>query len=132
MDPEIAEHFARIARQARLYLQNVEIMTDATPDRAILRLTAQRGPLRIIVTELSTDGERKYNYYALQGDYVLAGFDNSADPGAIRLKYGRIGSAHANELVPHLHTENKQRLELTDDFGFDSFLEWLRQNVPTT
>ena len=132
MDTEIAEHFARIIQQANALLHNVTISTDSTPERSILRLTAEYGKCRVIATELWNRDERKYSYYVLRGTYIEAGFDNSPDPQAIRLKFGRIGSEHEQEYVPHLHTENKQRLTLTDEIDFHFFLEWLTNNVPRT
>ena len=110
MNPEATEYFAKIAEQARALLENVVITTDTTPDRAFLHLTAGYGSRRIVAKEVLTIGERRYSYYILRGSYVEAGFDNSPDPKAIRLKFGRIGYDYAQERVPHLHTENKQKL----------------------
>lgn len=59
-----------------------------------------------MITELFSE-LRKYRYYVLRGDWVEAGFDNSPDPRAIRLKYGRIGKEYANEYIPHLHRDDK-------------------------
>ncbi len=132
MDPEATDHFIRIAEQARALLENVVIATDTTPERSFLRLTAEYGSRRIVAKEIMTVGERRYSYYILRGSYVEAGFDNSPDPQAIRLKFGQIGYSYAQERVPHLHTENKQKLVLTDEIDFNSFLEWLIQNVPRT
>jgi hypothetical protein len=81
------------------------------------------------VTELFSDAVRKYQYYVLRGDFVQAGFDNSPDPRAIRLKYGGIGKEHAGELIPHLHLENKTRLSLTEEISFSSFVEWVKENL---
>lgn len=108
------------------------IATDTTPERSFLRLTAEYGSRRIVAKEIVTAGERRYSYYILRSSYVEAGFDNSPDPQAIRLKFGRIGLEYAQERIPHLHTENKQKLVLTDDIDFDYFLEWLIHNVPRT
>jgi hypothetical protein len=60
---------------------------------------------------------------------VEAGFDNSPDPRAIRLKYGKIGKDHAGEQVPHLHLEDKTRLLLTDEMTFTSFVAWFKTNL---
>ena len=61
-----------------------------------------------------------------------AGFDNAPDPRAIRMKYGKIGVEHKGENVPHLHLENKTRIELTEEMTFSDFIEWLNQNLLKT
>jgi len=95
----------------------------------MLSLHANYGPFRILVMELFSDAARKYRYYVLRDDWVVAGFDNSPDPRAIRLKHGKIGLQYAGELVPHLHLHNKTALVLTDDFSFPLFIEWLQMNL---
>jgi hypothetical protein len=107
----------------------VTFEADATPERSILRLQADYGQYRIVVTELFSDTARKYSYYVLRGERVEAGFDNSPDPRAIRLKYGEIGPEHAGEPIPHLHLEDKTRLSLTEEMSFLSFVEWLKKNL---
>jgi hypothetical protein len=80
---------------------------------------------RILVTELLSDGWRKYSYYVLRGNWVEAGFDNSPDPRAIRLKYGQIGAEHTGEHVPHLHQHDKTELSLTAEMTFEAFVDWV-------
>ena len=94
-----------------------------------MRIDAEYGKYKILVTELFSDGLRKYRYYVLHGDWVEAGFDNSPDPRAIRLKYGEIGKEHAGEPVPHLHLEDKTRLSLTEEMTFADFVRWLNGNL---
>ena len=74
---------------------------------------------------------RKYSYYLLADDIVIVGFDNSADPRAIRLKYGTIGQEHVGNLVPHAHYENKSRLVLTEEMTFQDFVTWVIQYAIT-
>ena len=102
---------------------------DATPDRSILKIEADHGKYQILVTELFSDGLRKYRYYVLKGSWVEAGFDNAPDPRAIRLKYGKIGDEHAGENVPHLHREDKTKLSLSEEMTFQNFVEWLKNNL---
>jgi hypothetical protein len=83
----------------------------------------------VFVTELISDEGRQYRYYVLRGDWVEAGFDNSPDPRAIRLKYGSIGQTHAGEPIPHLHRKNKAELFLTDEMSFIAFVHWLKANL---
>ncbi len=129
MDTQTHHDFTRIVQQARTLFADVTFVTDATPERAILRLQATYGSYRVFVTELRDATTRKYRYYVLRGAWVEAGFDNSPDPRALRLKYGQIGQ-HAGELVPHLHQENKQHLELTDEIHMKEFVQWIREHFP--
>jgi len=103
---------------------------DTTPARAILRIQAQYGHYRVFITELIDASARKYRYFVLHGDNVEVGFDNSPDPRALRLKYGRIGEAHAGEPIPHLHRANKTQLQLTAEISFTDFIDWLHQHLP--
>ena len=84
---------------------------------------------RIVVTELFSDDIRKYHYYVLRGEWVEAGFDNSPDPRALRLKYGRIRRAHAGEPVPHLQRHDKTELSLTEEMTFEAFVHWLQSTL---
>lgn len=101
-----------------------------TPQRAILRVQAMYGPYQVLITELWSKNERKYRYYVLHDDRIEAGFDNSPDPRAIRLKYGRKKSGHAGEAVPHLHLDDKTRLSLTEEMNVESFILWLKSHLP--
>lgn len=129
MDKKTAGHFAEIVQLAQSTFEQVTYEIDATPNRAILRIQAEHGKYQILVTELFSDGLRKYRYYVLHEKWVEAGFDNSPDPRAIRLKYGEIGQEHAGEHVPHLHLENKAHLSLTEEMTFPGFVSWIRVNL---
>ena len=129
MDAHITKHFADIIALAQAVFENVESSVDMTPERAIMRLNAEYGALRIVVTELISEHLRKYRYYALNGDFVEVGFDNSPDPHVIRLKYGRIGKEHVGEYIPHVHLHDKTQLVLTDEITFQMFVEWLKTNI---
>lgn len=129
MEPQVTEHFARIIALAQATFERVEYTVDATPVRAILRLQASYGSYRVFITELLSEEQRQYRYYALKGDWVEAGFDNSPDPRAIRLKYGRIGKKHAGETVPHFHRADKTELFLTEEMTGEAFVDWLKANL---
>lgn len=129
MDTTPAEAFARITALARATFEQVRFSADYTPERAILRLRASYGAYQVLVTELISKGTRHYRYYLLRGEWVEAGFDDSPDPRAIRLKYGRIGAEHAGEPVPHLHRADKTQLFLTDKMTFEAFVDWLKANI---
>jgi hypothetical protein len=129
LDKETANHFAGIVELAQSVFEQVEYEIDSTPERAIVRIQAQYGDYRIFVTELFDDTTRKYRYYVLSGNWVKAGFDNSPDPRAIRLKYGAIKEGHAGKYVPHLHTEDKTQLSLTEEMTFALFVTWLQDNT---
>ena len=130
MDAEITDYFAGIIQLAEATFDTVQTTIDSTPKRSMLRLDATYGRYRVLVTELFGDRMRKYRYYLLQGSYVEAGFDNSPDPRALRLKYGVIGQAHAGEHIPHLHRVNKTELTLTDEMVFETFVYWLKETYP--
>jgi hypothetical protein len=129
LDAAIADPFADIVALAQAAFEDVEFSVDDTPGRALLRLEARYSPYRVSVTELVSAEGRQYRYYVLRGDWIEAGFDNSPDPRAIRLKYGGIGQAHAGEPVPHLHRKNKAELILTDEITFVAFVNWLKTNL---
>jgi hypothetical protein len=129
LDAAPSEDFARIIALAQAVLAEVVFTIDQTPQRAILRLEGKYGPYQVLITELVSEAGRKYSYYVLSGSRVEAGFDNTPDPRAIRLKYGHIGSDHSGETVPHLHLEDKTRLELTDEVTFEEFLAWVRSHI---
>ena len=129
MDEKTSRHFAEIIQLAQSTFEQITYEIDATPDRAILRIEAEYGKYQILVTELFSDGLRKYRYYVLRGDWVEAGFDNAPDPRAIKLKYGKIGEEHTGENVPHLHREDKTQLYLTEEMTFARFVDWLKSNL---
>jgi len=101
---------------------------DATPQRAILRVSAKWGRYRVLVTEI-VSGTREYRYYVLDGDLVTAGFDNAPDLRATDLKYGQQAKRHYGENVPHLHRNNKTGLELTEEMTCADFIAWLKENL---
>lgn len=139
MEPEAKHNFDDLIALAHANFDNIHSVVDTTPSRSILRLTATFADYRIVVTELhrivvtELRGEvmRKYSYYLLADDIVIVGFDNSADPRAIRLKYGTIGQEHVGNLVPHAHYENKSRLVLTEEMTFQDFVTWVIQYAIT-
>lgn len=129
MDTQTLEYFTNIIQQATTLFTGVEYTTDTTPERVILRLQAVYKNHRLYITELVDCERRKYRYYALKGEYVVVGFDNSPDPRVIRLKYGQIGN-HAGEYIPHCHEQNKTVLRLTKPLDFPSFIAWLQHDLP--
>ena len=111
---------------ARSQLDDVQVTEqDHTLKRSILRLTARYADFSVLITEIVANDQRKYRYYVLDGDRVVAGFDNAADPRALRAKYGRISQEHVGELIPHLHLEDKSQLVLTEEMDCQAFLSWL-------
>jgi hypothetical protein len=126
LDTKVKRYFENIISLANRTFDKVEYNLDSTPERAILKLQAAYGKLRVFVTELFSDNARKYRYYILHGDWIIAGFDNSPDPRVIRKKYGKIGKEHVGEFVPHL--QNKTILSLTEEMDFQAFVRWLEEN----
>lgn len=132
MDAEVKEYIDGIIALAQATSEQVEYFLDTTPQRVILRLEGRYRGLRVLITELFSDRIRKYRYYVLRGDWVEAGFDNSPDPRAIRLKYGKIRTQHAGENVSHLHLENKTQPTLTPEMTFAAFVKWLKTRMQST
>ncbi|MEH1767417.1 hypothetical protein [Nostoc sp.] len=129
MDTKITDYFTNIVTIAQADFEQINYTTDITPKRSILRLEAQYGQYRVLITELFSDELRKYRYYILRGDWVEAGFDNSPDPRAIRLKYGRIGKEYTNQYIPHLHRDDKNQLFLTEEITVSDFINWIKINI---
>lgn len=129
MDATITERFAAIVNLAQMVFGTVTYHTDSTHKRALLNLQGTYGHYRVFVTELFSEERRKYRYYVLLDNWVVAGFDNSPDPRAIRLKYGKIGSSHAGEYIPHLHQKGKTSLTLTEEMSFEKFVAWVEFHV---
>ena len=75
MDTQTSDYFADVVAAAEKAFRLVEHSTDSTPERAILRLRATYGRHRVFVTELLSGDVRKYRYYLLLDDWVVAGFD---------------------------------------------------------
>lgn len=130
MDSQTDDHFNDIIRQAPTIFSEVDYVLDSTPERAILRIQAAYGGVyRIFITELIDTQIRKYRYYVLKKSWISIGFDNSPDPRALRLKYGKIGTEHAGEYIPHLHKDNKTHLELTEEMDVYKFIAWIREHL---
>lgn len=128
MDANIENYFTGVIDLALATFESVRQTTDVTPKRSILKIEATYGKYRVLIAELFSESIRKYRYYLLKDSYVEAGFDNSPDPRAIRLKYGSIGPDHTGEHIPHLHQVNKTELILTDEIYFQTFVQWLKEN----
>ena len=110
-------------------LRRVTVYQDVTPERAILRVDGYFGPYRVCIVEILSRERREYRYYVLEGNRVVAGFDNAPDVRALKERYGDLYRQHMGEAIPHVHWENKTRLELTEDITLSDFLEWLRTNL---
>lgn len=60
MDAKIANYFASIIELAVATFEAVQLTTDFTPKRSILRIEATYGEYRVLTTELFSDNLRKY------------------------------------------------------------------------
>ena len=129
MGEETSRYFDQVILLSQSTFESVEFDINRTPERSILKIQARYGQFRIFVTELFSDERRKYRYYVLQKDWVKAGFDNSPDPRALYLKYGKIGKKHTGENIPHLHLDDKNLILLTEEMTFESFVDWLLDNL---
>lgn len=127
-----AHYFDRLIWQFRAaFDQTLIVDRDEKPARARLEMTAVYGLYHVRLLEILAPGaERKYAYYIFRGDEVIAGFDNAADPRALRLKYGADYTRHRLERIPHCHTDNKVSLSLTEEMDCSRFITWVQTNLP--
>lgn len=133
MDTRIAAHFDELISLVRAHLTDAEVVRrDMTSRRAILEPRGIREKYTVRLVEIVTPGGREYRYYVFDGTYIVAGFDNHADLSAIRLCYGAEWKQHRYEPIPHLHLENKTKLELTEEMTCQKFLSWMELNLRPT
>lgn len=133
MDTGIATHFDELIFLARAHLTDVEVVRrDVTSRRAILELRGTWERYTICLVEIVTPDGHEYRYYVFDGTYIVAGFNNHADLSAIRLRHGADWKQHRYEPIPHLHLENKTRLELTEEMTCQQFLAWVELNLRST
>jgi hypothetical protein len=126
-----AETFDHLVQLCQTYLTDLVIWRRAKrAEYAVLELQGWYKIYLIQLREiLRADGSRKYSYYVIHTDQIVAGFDNAADSDALRLKYGDQYTQRRLEEIPHFHTQNKQSVELTNEMTIDTFLDWLKQNL---
>jgi hypothetical protein len=123
-------YFDELIALAHSRLANIQVVRrDESPSRDILELQGQWGSYLVRIIEIVARDHREYRYYVFAGSHVVAGFDNHADLSAIRLKHGTNWKKHQLEPTPHLHTEGKTKLQLTDEVTLDQFLIWLESNM---
>jgi hypothetical protein len=129
LDPAPTGDFASIIALLQSRFQDVVVLEEsATPQRTILRVSARWGRYRVWVTEIVSIA-REYRYYVLDGDLVVVGFDNAADPRAVDLKYGKQAKQHYGEGIPHVHRNDKTVLELTEAMSCADLIAWLEANL---
>jgi hypothetical protein len=110
----------------------VLLRREERPTVAVLEMRGDYGAYRVHLQEIwRIDGSRKYAYYVLLSSKVVTGFDNAADPAALRLRYGPDAILHTFELMPHRHTQDKAALEITPAMDCAAFVAWLRANLST-
>ena len=133
MDTGIAAHFDELISLARAHLTDIKVVRrDMTPRRAILELSGTWERYTIRLVEIITPDGREYRYYIFDGVYIVAGFNNHADLSAIQLRYGAGWRQHRYEPIPHLHLENKTKVELTEEMTCQQFLTWIELNLRPT
>jgi len=124
LDRETEQHLEQILTLARQSFSAVEIIKyDISEERALLKLKCTCEHRDVFVTGVITQRERWYSYYLLESKAILIGLDNYPDRPALRLKYGDTFGQHLHEPIPHIHTENKQKLELTEEQTFADFMQ---------
>ena len=114
------EHSAVVRREER-------------PSMALIEMSGDYGAYQVRLKEIRrADGVRRYAYYVLDRSAVVVGFDNASDPRALRLKYGKNYVHHRLELIPHRHARNKGAIDLSDEMDGESFVSWVKENLPRT
>ncbi len=99
--------------------------------RAVIKLEGIWKNYRVIMSEVHrADGTTCYAYYVLtQDNQLVHGFDNSGDRTAVKLRYGTDWKSHQHEEIPHQH-DAKGSITLTPvPMTFETFIEWLIDNL---
>lgn len=127
-----AEHFDRVLTLCQTVCESVNlVIRDERPERALLKFTARYGDFDLYISEVVfPDESRKYAYYVLSQQKVIAGFDNAPDPEVLKLTYGVEYVQHRLELIPHMHGADKLTATLTDSMDVEQFLAWVQRNLP--
>lgn len=124
MEPQAQRHFEQILVRARHHFKQVEVFDNTVSEAsAVLKFRARWQGKLVAVSEILESDIRWYSYYLLVGERIGLGLDNYSDRSALRLKYGKEFTRHLYETIPHLHLDNKQKLELTDEKTFDDFVK---------
>jgi len=129
LETKTTGYFNTIISEVIDFFSDVEYTGDYTPQRAILRINATYKDHRVFISELISPDYRKYTFYILKDNYVVAGFDNSQDIRAIKLKFKKPPDNDIDRLIPHLHLKNKTVLELTDEITLTDFINWIKVNI---
>ena len=107
------------------------VARDDQADRCLLEMSGHYGSYRVNLLEvIASDLLRKYAYYVLEGDRVIAGFDNAPDAQVRRLKYGPVHTLHRYERIPHRHTAGKAGIELTSEMSCADLIAWVKAHLP--
>ncbi len=132
MAPSFKESIEHVIIVAQEVFDNILILRrEERESLAILEINASYGPYKIYLREIwRADGSRKYAYYGVYDSKVIIGFDNAADPRALKIRYGKTDTRHRLELIPHQHSQNKQDVELTPEMNCDAFINWIKENMP--
>lgn len=112
------------------FLDVTVVTRDNRPERCMLEMWGKFGSYRVKLLEVVTASlRRKYAYYVLKDNRVIVGFDNAPDIHALRLKYGSDYKFHRRERIPHRHTLDKAKVELTDEMTCNDVIAWIQNNL---
>ena len=127
-----SEYLDRVAALFASAFESASVVArDDQADRCLLEMSGYYGPYRVRFLEvIASDLSRKYAYYVLEGDRVIAGFDNAPDAQVRRLKYGPVHTSHRYERIPHRHAAGKAGVELTCEMSCADLIAWVRANLP--
>jgi hypothetical protein len=128
MAETLAEYLDRVTALFAAAFESAHVISrDDRIERCLLEMVGQIGAYRVRLLEVVTrNSPRKYAYYVLQDERVIAGFDNASDAQVRRLKYGDAHAAHRYERIPHRHGPDKAEVELTDEVACADFIAWVQ------
>lgn len=131
METKIKEYFEGLKIAIQDNLQNIKVVKeDYSQKRYLLKIEGYYQNFCIKISEIIDTQKRKYSYYILKGNEIIAGFDNAADPHAIRQKYGVDFKEHLLENIPHYHDRGKKELKVLDkETTYYIFFKWLKENL---
>lgn len=131
MEREVRESFSELIEAARGELEDVKILKhEVSAKRSILKIDAAFRGCKVSIKRAINRRRELYSYYLIKDRTVLVGYDNSPDKKALVLKYGEKDyTRHIHEAVPHVHTEDKKSIALTEEYNLEKFLQEIKKIV---
>lgn len=127
------DHYAALTAQVAATLDTISFKRfEYNQQRTLWEVHGTWGKYNVRFKEVRSAKGRMYSFYVIDTSNVVIGFDNYPDRQALYAKYQEAFASHLDELIPHKHTANKKTLELTKAITVDTFLDYLRKEIPQT